>query len=98
MYNLYGVQGSKDSRVRVKCQEAVREWLSSEIELTFRWQGGKTENTGNIAVAMLRVFWGFQTRPAECAANRSRSLFSNSLLEDYKDLKARHKSYELCLK
>jgi hypothetical protein len=50
------------------CQEAVRGWLRQEIKRTFRWQGGKDENTGSIAVATLRMFLVFSTRPTECAA------------------------------
>jgi len=61
-------------------QESVGELLRREIERTFRWQGGKAENTGSIAVATLRMFLAFPTQPAECAANRSRSRFSDRLL------------------
>jgi hypothetical protein len=61
-------------------QETVLEWLRREIERTFRRQGEKDENTGSIVITMLRMFLAFSTWPAECAADRSRSLLSDSLL------------------
>ena len=47
----------------------------------------KDENTGGIAIAMLRIFLAFPTRPAECVANRSRSLLSDSLLDIQGDIR-----------